>query len=690
MREVTLYEQIGTIGRLYYNRQRGQVRLAERSDGLKVFSSSEDGVRSSEDGEFPDRVSWVPFEPGEAVEAPLPYQGALAFKSAGVGRREAVLENVLPSGEIQDKLRMQVVAYRLSVDVDADRDGEVGVDEPGKDKWVWGEGKPGAIVLVNNDRDRSDVRPEEGETSELADLLLRTEFPTEMSDVNLNLYATEEDANRFSVYRKNPDGRLERVLGRAPRSGVSPIELAPLSPEGEHLLIEAHEYPSPSFEGLLTVELFLTIPAVNNPGYSLIGRDRVVFRVAPWIMTPNTLSVERVYACEMTTNRQGEAGEDETSNSAFMEALKKHCESLGGPDFLEIIPPEVNEGDRWIQDEVEFGFSQSPTHTLPVVCDSPRSRSGTGLDVFSESRLLGPDIGHFEVEVSSDPSSLDSFGNLEVSPPVTVGEGTVEERHYPLGRIIFGGSHYGVYGELPPRQMLPELRRFLHAQRVQSPIEIFTDWLHVGHVDEMLTFLPADNDKTFKLLLASPSKAQAILQGLRDEGFGSEILFKDKKRRDPENLEGRRWVSAEITVDGLLDQAEFWDVNAHFQQLIDLNREILKEGLGLDDADVFAIPVLFSGRTDEWTGAFFPNMVNHLVIGSTSIVPKPYGPVVNGKDAFEEAFCETLPERDVRFIDDWYSYHQMMGEVHCGTNVRRTPFSDVRWWETRPEGAYGL
>lgn len=442
-----------------------------------------------------------------------------------------------------------------------------------------------------------------------------------------------------------------------------------MSPEGEHCLVEAHEYPSPSFEGLLTVELFLSV------GDKLLGRDRAVFRVAPWIMTPNTLPVEQVYACDVTTSK--------SSNSQFLSGLKEVCESLGGSDFLKIIPPNENkgltdrDGDRWIQDEIEFGFSQSATHTLPVVCDSPRDR---GLDAFPESRLLGSDFGHFQIEGSSDAGSLDSFGNLEVSPPVTVGQ-----RRYPLGRIVFGGADYRGYDD-EPRRMMPELRRFLHAQKVQSPIEIFTDWLHVGHVDEILSFVPADNAKGFKLLLASPSKTKAILSGLREAGHGDAVMFAKKKR---ENDEGK-YVSAEITVNKLLDWSKLWEDNAGYQKLIDLNREILTEGLGLGDADVFAIPVLFYGGKYKRTGAFFPNMVNHLVIGSTSIVPKPYGPVVNGKDIFEEAFCATVPEREVCFIDDWYSYHQMLGEVHCGTNARRTPFPEVRWWEHKPEGAYDL
>lgn len=50
------------------------------------------------------------------------------------------------------------------------------------------------------------------------------------------------------------------------------------------------------------------------------------------------------------------------------------------------------------------------------------------------SRPQGPDFGYVtRVAQVKDVSSLDSFGNLEVSPPVTVGG-----KHYPLGRIIIG------------------------------------------------------------------------------------------------------------------------------------------------------------------------------------------------------------------------------------------------------------
>lgn len=39
------------------------------------------------------------------------------------------------------------------------------------------------------------------------------------------------------------------------------------------------------------------------------------------------------------------------------------------------------------------------------------------------------------------------------------------------------------------------VRDFLNAQRVQPPVELFVDWLAVGHVDEFLSFVPAPDGK---------------------------------------------------------------------------------------------------------------------------------------------------------------------------------------------------
>ncbi|ETE56494.1 hypothetical protein L345_17795, partial [Ophiophagus hannah] len=82
---------------------------------------------------------------------------------------------------------------------------------------------------------------------------------------------------------------------------------------------------------------------------------------------------------------------------------------------------------------MEFGYIQAPHKTFPVVFDSPRNR---GLKDFAFKKILGPDFGYVKRELSGRPAtSLDSFGNLEVSPPVTV-----ESKEYPLGRILIGAS----------------------------------------------------------------------------------------------------------------------------------------------------------------------------------------------------------------------------------------------------------
>ena len=49
------------------------------------------------------------------------------------------MEHMSPAGKVQDRLRVWILAYHLSIDVAADCDGEVGVDEPGKAKGVWGK-----------------------------------------------------------------------------------------------------------------------------------------------------------------------------------------------------------------------------------------------------------------------------------------------------------------------------------------------------------------------------------------------------------------------------------------------------------------------------------------------------------------------------------------------------------------------
>ncbi|MDQ4020068.1 MAG: protein-arginine deiminase [Actinomycetota bacterium] len=647
MAELSFVQTRGTGARFEFNKRDGHIVLVEGSEGLQVRYVKAD--------------SWVTLSPGESVPAPLPYEGLMSVVAEGAGAYTALIHHVDGSGRVLDELSVQLYVLHVRVDVDADRDGVIGDNEEGKRNWVWGEGQRGAITLVNNDRDTAALTLRQAEDSELTHVMIRPTVAPLPLGCELVLVVTPDEAARISIYR-SAEGGLELLLGVDPTDAstqarsVSP----PLGSEGVQCFLEAHEYPGPFFEGLLSLELQL-----RQRGRT-VGNDRALVRVAPWIMTPNTLPVEEVYTCDTRAT--------DVSNETFLRELEEVCATLDVP--LRIVSVDEHQGDRWIQDEVEFGFSESSTHLLPVVCDSPRDRE---LDHWSRLQV-GPDLGHFQLGGSS-PNSLDSFGNLEVSPPVTV-----RGRHYPFGRIVFGGREYGDYGEAT-RQMMPELRRFLHAQKVQAPIEIYTDWLIVGHVDEIVNFVPARNEKGFQVLLASPRKAQGVLDKLIAEGHGDALMFEGLRRGDP-----AAGTPAEVGVQELRSDLLFWEANDTFQTIMDLNREMLLMELDIGEADVIELPVLFwpSAPADPRTAAFFPDLINHLVIGDVSVVPRPYGPHVNGEDAFERAFRDALPDRDARFIDDWYAYHEQLGEVHCGTNTRRRPPTDVHWWEHRPEGGFDI
>jgi protein-arginine deiminase len=74
-------------------------------------------------------------------------------------------------------------------------------------------------------------------------------------------------------------------------------------------------------------------------------------------------------------------------------------------------------------------------------------------------------------------------------------------------------------------------------------------------------------------------------------------------------------------------------------------------------------------------------MVNMLVLDKTCIAPKPFGPVVGGRDLFEEHYRATLADcgMSVTFVNDWYTYHVNKGEVHCGTNTLRKVDPSKKW-----------
>ncbi|XP_003989574.2 protein-arginine deiminase type-1 [Felis catus] len=554
---------------------------------------------------------------------------------------------------------LYLTAVDVSLDVDTGRTGKVKRNHDDKKTWRWGPEGYGAVLLVNCDRDSVVSAGPDLTNSQLATLddlqdmspmVLSCDGPDSLFNTHkLVLDVPFSDSRRVGVFCARGGTSLEdykQVLG--PQRLSYEVERQP----GERKIsffVEGLAFPDVDFLGLVSLSVSLvhtgTLPEVP------LFTDTVAFRVAPWIMTPNTQPPLELYACSVVDSHG--------SNKKFLEdmsdlALKANCKLI-------ICPQIENRNDRWIQDEMEFGYTEAPHKAFPVVFDSPRNR---GLKHFPYKRILGPDFGYVTREILfAGASSLDSFGNLDVSPPVTVGG-----KEYPLGRILIGSS----FPKSGGRRMAKVVRDFLQAQQVQAPVELYSDWLSVGHVDEFLSFVPTSDQKGFRLLLASPIACLKLFQQKKEEGYGEAAQFDGLRHRVNRSIN-------EMLADSRLRRDSLYT-----QKCIDWNREVLKRELGLTEQDIVDIPQLFFLKGSH-AEAFFPDMVNMVVLGKHLGIPKPFGPIIDGRCCLEEKVRSLLEPLGLRciFIDDYLSYHELLGEIHCGTNVRRQPFS-FKWWHMVP------
>ncbi|NXX12611.1 PADI1 deiminase, partial [Podargus strigoides] len=561
------------------------------------------------------------------------------------------------SGVPVGRAMLYLTCVEVSLDADTSRSGAVSRTLLDKTTWTWGPDGRGAILLVNCDLDDPKSQtPDNQDTvvrsyadlKDMSQMVLRTRGPrTIFTGHRLLLHVDFSDADKVGVFYGGNSVVLEEykhVLG----GSKLVYAIKPSQHQEENVFyVEGLAFPSVGFSGLVAFHVTL----LESPEKGLleipIFTDTVVFRVAPWIMTPNTLAPLEVFVCSTDDN------EDFVAAVGAM-AEKAKC-------LFTVCPLLENRGDRWIQDEIEFGYVQAPHKSFPVVFDSPRDR---GLKDFAIKSILGPDFGYVAREAPKSASSLDSFGNLEVSPPVTV-----KGKEYPLGRILIGSS----FPRFGGRRMAKAVKDFLIAQQVQAPVELFSDWLHVGHVDEFLSFVPAPDRKGFRLLLASPSACYQLLKEKQEEGFGEAEMF-----------EGLEKVPKQ-TINEILANEGLRKFNNYVQSCISWNRNILKRALGLAELDILDIPQLFRGDIVTGAEAFFPDMVNMLVLGRHLGIPKPFGPRVGGQCCLEEQVRELLEPLGLTctFINDYLSYHVLSGDVHCGTNVRRKPFA-FKWWHMVP------
>ncbi len=547
---------------------------------------------------------------------------------------------------------VDVFVVRVTLDVDADRDGVVEEDGAGKNTWEFGVGKKGAVILCNNDDDNSNAQidsesfgvDDAGDVGDLVPLVIRQSGAL---PPGVQLLLSVSDRTKIRIFNQR-SATATAIIGPGPgfsaQSAITNNVLAEIE-----LGMEATQYANAAFDGLIRLTLTL------QEGGAELAKDEAVVRVAPWLMPSHLNVTEELYVVDISG-----------FNDAFVAAIEAIATATG-------VPLRKASGfiynDQWIQDSMEVGFSLIPGKQNPVILNAIRFRE---LEPFAQDELLGPDYGYVEVATAAPFSTFDSHGNVEVSPPVTVG-GT----EFKFGRIYYGKGRTST-------PFNADMKAFLERQLIQKPFELDTDWLGVGHVDEIISFIPANVGKSFRMLFASVDEAIRILTDLRSSGHGDLTLFTGK-------------IDApfhERTINSILSDPVLMADNTACQARLNAVETMLVAELGLDPiTDIIKIPSLFvvESLIPRLFAALIPGMVNTLVITRPSfantklVIPKPFGPVLGGVDQLEQDVLDRLTPlgyttSQIHFVDDFDTYHINLGEVHCGTNSKRAPYT-TPWWE---------
>lgn len=551
-----------------------------------------------------------------------------------------------------------VVIPRLNIHVDADRDGNRDA-APGGANWTWGAHGSGAVILYNNDDDdasgmrdyRDNTVNGANDVPDLASLVIRRDradaFPA-----GWTAHLSVSDRTKIRIFNARGAAGAE-ILGPTTTDNY---QIPNLAPQEITYGVEGVQYPDGNWRNG-TVRITLRVRDDHNRNVSV---QHVLVRVAPWMMFHHLARAQTVYV----------VNDGSAENATFRGNLGPMVTAAG----CNLVAHNSN--DVWMQDCMEIGMSYMPNRGIHSVLRAPRNRP---LRTYPAT-LLGREFG-FEAQGNLTPyTTFDSFGNLEVSPPLQQARG----RDYPWGRIYYGPGRRGEW-------MDNALKRFLAAQTVQRPFEIDTAWLTVGHVDEIISFVPG-GPAGFKLLLASPTMARTILTGIPAANRAATHMMVGRTfpvYNTAGNYVGER--NAEIDVATYLADAAAQRFNATVQGRLNNVKQTLRRQLGLDrrgfpDANVIIeLPVLYMRTPEGLADAMTAGVANMIVINNHCIVPDPFGPVSGGVDLFKQDIRNKLTPLGltVHFLDDWNTYHVALGEVHCGTNTKRQ-ITPTRWWKFQP------
>ncbi len=353
---------------------------------------------------------------------------------------------------------------------------------------------------------------------------------------------------------------------------------------------------------------------------------------------------------------------------------------------------EFNKGfstrDMWMQDWGEVGVVKVKGEAKPqtAVFDSNRGRDNAELP-----QILANFWNSYLVKNPSEQNSGGDYGgNIEVTPD---------------NILLIGNTS------------TEELRAYLEQHGYKDRMAVLeTDWLQVGHVDEYISVCP--NPKALRgytLIKANPRLALRLIKDTTDAELKTipqkeycdallkvkKYLIKAEADRAAAQKQGRRrsrkafseavleylegsdemlarsdsgvsLSSGHVIAQGEVE--EFIKLNLTLGNLIDANVKKACEKISAvrNDAgkphSILSFPALYRHTYQGKHIAYLPGSVNQLILNNQLIVPDPkvkamrqYISITAGKIGLHANFIDSLP------------YHNLQGQLHCGTNVFRHP-----------------
>jgi len=404
-------------------------------------------------------------------------------------------------------LKPYVVKVNLSVDVNRDceiddRD-EVRSDTNGDGKITSADEEAegqfskeyGAVILVNNDRDNGTATPDNendvidsnGDSDDLAVIAISR---CGLTSLPFRVVLRIEDDTIVKIFDGTSPGNT-KILPLAAGGKTCEIPAAWVTGTGgaKTIAAEALKYIGQAdFDGKIRVSL--VYQQDSGEMWTDIFSDTVVLQVAPVLFAWNGQKATNIWVGERT------------SYNDICRNVISATVSLRPAGWLGL--------DAFVQDQAEIGNVQGyyggpdgPTVVVDLVGGEP---------TWAKSLSDGMRYGYYKSEYDVvDGVGAGGGGDVETTAPL---------RDYPLGRVFMGtAAGFLEFGKFAARQKV----QVRPNRTLNGPIRLNTEWLVVGHVDEMVCFVPRGD--SYAILVASPRAAVDVLHDLWLRGDGMKYLL---------------------------------------------------------------------------------------------------------------------------------------------------------------------